>query len=1188
MAKQSDSDFLTDGIGAIPGGMNSGIVPQLLDKSQVAFATNCTFRGGFIRNRPGLRKVTLDFGDDALLQSRFENSIFQGAAFFKSEYGAESIVASIGGRVFDIKPSPVSNSATVEDVSITDDVNSSGNAIAWIWQSERWAIINDGQSLPIFYDGANSRRSYGPSQTVGITSLDFAIPDIGETVAVTLTDLYEGPYNTTLYVGGFIFQINPSASSGYPVTLKNISATPGASVAASQQLLFPTNLIAYLTAPSTEWILPNHLRLTTTPIPYAFESADTITIHRGGNQYTSGVVFPRYPGSFPVAAGSTLWDLASVNSTDTIPAGSPIYSGFIQGSQPSGMITSTGFIAPALGSSVETTIAVPYTGPLPANVVIGGDLYEITAAGAEPIPSPIVNLTNVNGTSGATIPAGSELQTIPELPVSRMGAYGLGRNWVSLPDGRSFIGGDIVGGSSGTPALSNRDAVLHTTENDYLFGGGSFVVPGNVGDIRSMTFSATLDVSLGQGPLQVGTPTSFFSCQAPVDRTIWQSITNPILTQSLIGKGPLGQYGTVLVNSDILFRARDGLGSLILARREFDTWGNTPISREMQRVIDVDNQALLENSTAVQFDNRLLMGCLPFQGPLGVYHQGLIALNFDPVSSLRGKTSSIYDGLWTGIQAFQFVTGQFSGDERSFAFCYNSFSNRIELFELLQSGEGEFDNDGSPMTWSFETSSLFLATRGKGPFDLAKLVDGEMYISDIEGIVQIQTWYRPDYSECWIPWHSFGICASSGPKQYRSRLGLGKPSETDCDPATNRPFCIGNNFQVRVQVTGACKFMGLLLKAVPEWETKFSVPICKPLCDTLASDSTEECEPCADQGICETFDLVFYNLSANKSYSNGVLSYQVECPNGTTRTVYIAAGRINFTLPFPPDYDGTYPPLIMGCAAGGVIIRTIPDGSSQEAIDAIVDEMITTCGRAIAETEVQCNIAPPSYFNVEVYFDHSCGVGQYLTYNGTLPSWITLDQDNSRLVGSAGLFSAASQSEADAIAQNLLDEFANAALTSGDLDCTAAPQWENTAWTLYGELKDGTGPDAIASGVFSGASFDVEAKRGTTGNIAGVRCLGTLAYAGPETSCKVTVTANVGSPFSAGFLIQQDGVTKLSVTQADIQPAGVFIFPFTIAATAGSSITIIGRTDDGAPSRYFIMSTDNTYEQYSALIENIL
>lgn len=955
--------------------MNSGVVPQLLPRNQTAFSTNCTHRGGFLTHRPPVRKMTLDFGDDTTLQARVENAIWQGAAAFRSEYGDEGLVASIGGRIF-FFVIPIAGEVEVRDVTpITDgadDPNSSSNPIAWLWQSERWMIINDGLKLPIFFDGAIARRSRGASQEVGELAIGFGPLAIGASADITLTADYEGPYNEVVNLNGAYYQVNAATGGLHQVTLKNLSEPAGLTVSAGSQLFFPTNLLGQLSQAAAavrtqggvvsfqQTIVGGQVVSNPTPtatpevygIPLRFEApAPTIVANQYlsardgfGTQYLSGPAV--FLGFSPqvylngVPPGSALEQYA------------PVYNGAIAGSSPLNFNTSASFVTPARLSEVTVTVGVPYTGELGKKVVVNGGLYEIVAVNNVPVPSNVINVTNINDT--AAVLAGAKLTTVAELPAGRMGAYGLGRNWFSLPDGRSFVASDIVGGSSGSPALNFRDAVLRMTENEFLNGGGTFVIPGNLGDIKAMVFTANLDTSLGQGPLQVGTPSTIFSCQAPVDRTTWQDVTNPILTESLKGKGPLGQYGTILVNSDTIFRSVDGITSLILARRDFDTHGNVPISREMDRVIAIDEQGLLPNATVIQFDNRVLVGCFPFSGSLGVLHQGVIALNLDPVSGIRGKQPSIYDGLWTGLNVFQFVAGTFAGDERAFAFCYDTFVNRIQLFELMPSEAGaSFDNGELPITWSCESSSLFQSVKGKGQFDLAELVDGELDVSDVVGPVTIQVWYRPDYAQCWTPWHTVRICADnmlSGAKQFRVRVGLGRPSATDCDPTNDRPYRIGYSFQVRIQVSGSCKLRSAIFKAAPKAESLFSVQKCETICEP---GQTSACEPCAGNPDCLEFPLVFYNLNAGKSYTN--LETIFNCANGGV--VIIPAGSVNYTLPFPTDFDGEYPPIVIACPVGGSIVRTIPSGASQADIDTIVEEMIAECVQA--QAEAQCALAGP-------------------------------------------------------------------------------------------------------------------------------------------------------------------------------------------------------------------------------------
>lgn len=492
---------------------------------------------------------------------------------------------------------------------------------------------------------------------------------------------------------------------------------------------------------------------------------------------------------------------------------------------------------PAAPGTLQVTLTA---GPLPqwqvGTPIQGVDIGQyVVASWATPFTVNLTKLNDIGPAVGAPIPQANTSTIYPEFPAGRMGAYGMGRNWMSLIDGKQFIAGDIVGGPSGSAPYNYRDAVLHSSENSYLAGGGYFTTPGAWGDIRAMIFASTLDVSMGQGPLQVMTPTRCFSCYAPVDRTVWAVVTNPILTESLISNGSEGHYGTVNANGDILFRAVDGIRSLVIGRRDFETWGNTPISVEMDRVLSLDQRDLLRYSSAIVFDNRLLMTAGP--NPVvdhGVFHTGLVALNFDPVSSLRGKTPSVYDGLWTGLNTLQLAVGRIASDERAFAFTYNLSSEEIELYEILTTPKDVFttvtwptnieiyDNEMIPIVWTGESPVLFKAEDPRLQ-DYHELFDGELLVDNLVGTVYFQVFYKPDQYPCWTPWFDWWECAphptDSSKPQFRPSMGLGQPPIRDangdmiCDASTNRPMRQGYTFQVKWIITGHCRFLGARFKA---------------------------------------------------------------------------------------------------------------------------------------------------------------------------------------------------------------------------------------------------------------------------------------------------------------------------------------------------------------------------------------
>lgn len=494
--------------------------------------------------------------------------------------------------------------------------------------------------------------------------------------------------------------------------------------------------------------------------------------------------------------------------------------------------TATAVTIPALGGSAS----VDFTSVANLNV---GDIITFKNNGQAIVTAigggggVTVTFTNISAIPVGVVAAIGKVitwsHTGTQLPPGRMGAYWRGRVSMSLTDGKQFVIGDAVGGSSGTQANNFRDAVLQITENIYLAGGGYFSVPGSVGDIRAMVGTAQLDASLGQGPLLIVTPNITFSCDLPTDRLTWQSVTNPILAESMVTNGGLGQWSTFNANSDTIMRSVDGIRSLTLARRDFNTWGNTPISYEVTRILANDNRFLLKYSSGTVFDNRILMTASPQATARGVLHQGLVALNLDPVSTLRGKAPSVYDGLWTGVQILQIVTGIFNEGQRCFIFALNSNTNAIELYEVLPTGEQEphFDviaGGQVPVTYEFETAVTFKEEKNQKPRP-KRLMNGEMFIDELDGRADFKVYWRPDSESCWTLWKSFAVCQTPGAPTpgYRPRIGFGEPPLT-CDAVNDKPFREGFYFQYKVVVSGYVFVKKMNFEAVTIPALRFAKP----------------------------------------------------------------------------------------------------------------------------------------------------------------------------------------------------------------------------------------------------------------------------------------------------------------------------------------------------------------------------
>lgn len=682
---QFTENAIPDHLSEFSGGMNSGIAEVLLAPNQLAFLGNGTVRGMYIRPRPTRRKITFDFGGDEILPAAVKGGLWQGACYYAPDTGPETLVAAIGGRLFQF---------TISGTTATVIERTGANAQSatapqeWLWQSEKWVIWNDGINLPVFFNGLTTTRSLG-NTLLGV------------------------PSSTAVTQKAFVDVNQP-----HPC-LVTVTSTAGMAVG------------------------------------YDFHQ--------------------EYGMNSPMGFFSKIQDATHVECT----------------------VTNYDYLKSIIGNAAVT-------------FELGTHLYW-------------TGQVNPN-----------------QLPVGKMGAYGLGRNWMVAADGVTFIAGDIVFGASGTVAENFRDAVLYVKENQFLAGGGAFNVPGGSGKITALLFVATLDAALGQGPVQIFTASRGFSCDAPLDRTTWQALTNPILKQNLIANGSLGHNATLLSNDDVMFRSRDGIRSLIFARREFDTWGNVPISREVTRIIEGDNPALLAYSSAAVFDNRLLMTASPTQSAQGVYHKTIVALNFDPLSSMGGKAPAVYDGSWPGLNVLQLLTGEFSTVKRCYAFTLNSDLNAIELWELLPSTDPAIgDNGGADqITWWFEQPPVFRDPDPKKR-QFKRLINGEIFVDKLVGRVDFQVWYRPDDYPCWISWLEWSECASTATAnskpQFRPRMGLGEPSGKVCDPTTNRPLREGYYFQVKVVIRGQCRYKGMKLAALAIPEPTFA----KPACDAICSDATQ-------------------------------------------------------------------------------------------------------------------------------------------------------------------------------------------------------------------------------------------------------------------------------------------------------------------------------------------------------------
>lgn len=825
-----------DVFGSFDKGMDFGIDPHLNPRDQQSFAFNSSFRGNFAGPRPNFRKINIPSGGP------FNGSgYFNDAQFYLSTFGTPSLVLNAGGKFYQFAIS--GTTSTVTDLSIPGDDNTS-NLQSFLFQAENYLIAQNGNNVPWIFDGQTSRRaSTGQAiATVAATGSD-TIPNPGVNFNVVLTTAYNGPINIPVTVFsstgtslGAAELISAGSTGGSYIGLMTPVAGPGAGVAFSAGTVIQINnayaSTTVLTGTGSGPLVAagGTIQATMTLVAaYTGVVGDKVSV-----QGTSLGVPGNYTMTVKGITGFNINVTYGGTSAVQVKKGGNVVR--LNPPPPTTVATlSTAYTSTANGVVGNASLVAPYTGPNNQLVSIGSFTFTI-ASGSPSAGSNTITLQNTSITSGtaAASYAGGTVNKLSELTIGLQGCYVLGRIWQVLQDGQSFIAGDIVGGSSGTVALNYVDAILHTTENSILAQGGAFRVPGGAGKISFITFLATLDASLGQGPVQIGTPTMTFSCNAPQDRTLWVNLTTPIVTVSLITNGGLGQNAQTTSNGDLFFRSSDGIRSLILGRREFWTWGETPQSNEVRPILLADDYSLLPFMSMTQFDNRLLCTCTPVSGPQGTYGTQMAVINFDPISSLRGKAPSIYDGIWGGLNILKLVKGTFYGVERCYAFTYNMATLQIELYELMKTSDPEtsdsFNNDTdtngnptntTPVTWRGESPIYFNARQSPDKYGWTRLLDGEIYVRDLVGDVTFKIYFRPDYDPTWHPWRAFTIPEGA---DYQPRLGLGEPP-AEAINGTDTPCTVGYGFQIRMEVTGYCLLMGGRLMGTTVDEPSFAAPL---------------------------------------------------------------------------------------------------------------------------------------------------------------------------------------------------------------------------------------------------------------------------------------------------------------------------------------------------------------------------
>lgn len=512
-------------------------------------------------------------------------------------------------------------------------------------------------------------------------------------------------------------------------------------------------------------------------------------------------------------------------------------------------LLTSGFTSPPIGVSQSVPVVSGAGIQIGMQVTIGDGRYTVSGNTVN-----ILTLRNETATAGVAIATNTPLLFPDVNPEIRPQAWmAQADKWLIIQDGQSapiLYDGALVRRSAVTGEVPTGTAMkfneeigrlcvalttneieigditdpIKFTEDTYLNEGGKFRIPKQFGPITGACMIANQDRTNGQGAMLFFTEESITAFNLPPNREQWKSVQFPLQLIMPI-PGATNHHSIVNVNGDVFYRGKDGLRSLALTRQDFGQWGNTPLSRELGRVLDMDDRKLLRFAVSTLFDNRLLFSCMPRKGRYGCYHEALGVLDFEGVSAIKNRVPPRFDGIWTGIKPQHIVTGNFGGEERCFIFA-RSESGGTQLWELLR--RGNFDGDeGRIVSW-IESRALDF----KKPFELKKLDGFEMWIDNVVGEVHFDLKHKADVGPCWKDWGTKKVCQSfkdcdteanscktvtSFRPGYRSRLGFGQPPDEN-DTVDNRPMRVGYLHEVRLEWRGRARVKWALAKAalIPE------------------------------------------------------------------------------------------------------------------------------------------------------------------------------------------------------------------------------------------------------------------------------------------------------------------------------------------------------------------------------------
>jgi len=730
----ADPGRQVDGFLGLPAGMDSSRAPNLIQESNYALGVNVVARGGQVKTRPGFVQLDLQPDpEDPDALTEFENAHFQGAVLFtkpdnrqdavdlaEGGKGKTYIVVAAGGWLFRIDPQ------TRKIIRIN------GTPGTLLLPATMTALSGDGSTVTVTTSTGHLLNVGDIITVAGCSAAGFNVANTAVTSVVSPTSFtYAASVSgAATVVGTYTINVN---SQGYTVlpkfmdttyyTLKIAGAgkvTDGAGITGSSKVTIedphPTGVTLGLTGSGFEGTATANagaLTYVTVNQPGSGFSKNAVAQVQGSTNAALSLRFAR-----DGTAATRPWPdrnhqtnrhyFAQAEKFLIIQDG--INAPFIfDGENLRRAYTTNPALTMGVGLGTVTSIRVTHRGTgyssAPTVTVSGSatatatinatsgqlESVTITSAGSGYTAAPTVSFSGGGGTGAK---AYAILSNPSEIPTGSVMAYGQGRLFVANPARFELQALDLVGshvnktagqnlsGQTVYPLSDPRASVLFNTEDLYLGEGGSLLMPTFVGRITGMQFLPIQDTAAGQGQLYVFCEFGAASFAVSVPRANWGSV-NSFQQVLYRGIGAVGPDAFTQVNGDLFFRADDGIRTYRNATASLNSFGNTAMSAEMDLFLKDEPIHLLYNTSLAYLDKgRVLMTAQPreFQPatindePRLVY-KALVSLDFNTLNTSFGKSSAAYDGIWTGLDFYQVLAGDFGRRDRGFVLARSCSKN---------------------------------------------------------------------------------------------------------------------------------------------------------------------------------------------------------------------------------------------------------------------------------------------------------------------------------------------------------------------------------------------------------------------------------------------------------------------------------------------------------------------------------